>query len=355
MNIEKLDRGLVIHSPAKVNLFLDVLKKRADGYHQIDSIICPVTLFDKLTIEPDDSGRVNFSVLGGAVPSTDQSPAWDGISRSIATQVSDPAWHIPEDGSNLVVRALQAVRTSLASAGHAAGGCSVVLHKAVPAAAGLGGGSSNAAAAIVGGLVLWSHWDRSLATRLAASLGSDIPLFLGDEVNGIGLAHATGRGESVEILAGRPPLTLVISHPPVGSSTAEVYSKWRDGAGIPSGRRTSAEMCQSIQCESTQGDTQEYSSRRIEASLFNALQHPAAQINPWIDRQLAWYAQLGRPNALLTGSGSACFTLVDSPEQGQQLVENLIAFGLPRAYTVQAWYAPPIEQQLDRILNPTLP
>lgn len=395
MLIDSIDRTWVIRSPAKLNLFLEVLGKRADGYHEIDSIMCPVTLFDELRVEENDSDRIEFSIAAltdstktdstktdatepGATetnsartePSTtdtaggttgsfrarserDPNRSSDGggaaavdwaqgagLSRDSGAHAgeprrADPAWDIPADQSNLVVRALRAVQRELGIAR----GCRVRLYKRIPAAAGLGGGSSDAASAIVAALALWWRWDRELATRVASSLGSDIPLFLGDAQNGIGLARATGRGERIEILSGRPPLCFVISHPPVGSSTAEVYKLWAPAEQAPAGRRMLAA------CSGERA----HASREIEESLFNALQAPASRLNDWIPRQLECFAQLGQPRAMMTGSGSACFALVDNSDEGRKLSEQLILLGLPRAYTARAWYAAPIEQQLERI------
>lgn len=362
MLIEKLDRGLVIHAPAKVNLFLEVLERRTDGYHEIDSIICPVTLFDHLSFEANDSGRIEFSICARAAQerrSTDSTAAVE--------MADDPAWQIPEGGSNLVVRALAELRSELG----VTAGCRVKLQKNIPAAAGLGGGSSDAAAAIVAGMISWGMWDRDRATRLAARLGSDIPLFLGDEQNGIGLARVTGRGEHIEMLSGRPPLHFVISHPPVGSSTAEVYGLWHRCAGQASCEHTLSEQSRSehrsskgmlAACAEWTPDQRRArgtasgneAAKEIRRSLTNALQLPASQLTDWIDRQLECFARLGHAGAQMTGSGSACFSLVDDPDEGRRLVENLIAFGLPRAYAAQAWYAPSIEQQLERISKASL-
>ncbi|MGN6547214.1 MAG: 4-(cytidine 5'-diphospho)-2-C-methyl-D-erythritol kinase [Aureliella sp.] len=404
MLIDSIDRTWVIRSPAKLNLFLEVLGKRADGYHEIDSIMCPVTLFDELHVEENDSDRIEFSIAAltdstktdatktdateagapeagtaetGATetnsartePSTtdtaggttgsfrgpsernpnrsseDAAAAADwaqgaGSSRDLGAQAgeprsADPAWDIPADQSNLVVRALRAVQRELGIAR----GCRVRLYKRIPAAAGMGGGSSDAASAIVAALALWWRWDRELARRVASSLGSDIPLFLGDAQNGIGLARATGRGERIEILSGRPPLCFVISHPPVGSSTAEVYRLWAPAEQTAASRRMLAA------CSGERA----HASREIEESLFNALQAPASRLNDWIPRQLECFARLGQTRAMMTGSGSACFALVDNSDEGHKLSEQLIQLGLPRAYTARAWYAAPIERQLERI------
>lgn len=351
MLIDSIDRRLVIRSPAKLNLFLEVLGKRADGYHEIDSIMCPVTLFDELQVEENDSGRIEFSIASITDSARTDSVSDDAVSddtasstatgfrdnslRGLAEAGHDSAWDIPADQTNLVVRALRAVQRELGTTR----GCRAVLRKRIPAAAGLGGGSSDAASAIVAGLALWSRWDRELATRVASGLGSDIPLFLGDRQNGIGLARATGRGERIEILSGRPPLCFVISHPPIGSSTAEVYRLWAPTERSPARDRMLA-ACSSERAQA---------SREIEESLFNALQAPASRLNDWIARQLQCFAQLGQSNAMMTGSGSACFALVDNCDEGHELSEQLIILGLPRAYTARAWYAAPIETQLERI------
>lgn len=329
MLIQKIDQGWVIRSPAKVNLFLDVLGKREDGYHQIDTIMCPVTLFDELRFESRIDRRIDFSVE--FVTSTEKS----GFHN-------DPAWIIPPDSSNLVVRALEAVQAELGLAT----GCCVTLQKRIPASAGLGGGSSDAAAAIVAGLIGWARWDRQIALRVAAKLGSDIPLFLGDVELGIGLARATGRGETVKILPGKPPVCLVITHPPVGSSTAEVYKSWKPELH----EYSSVAMMGAILRTDGRLDLSGGELRvAIEPAMFNALQSVAGRSTDWIARQLELFAKLGKPKAMMTGSGSACIALVDNLKEGQAIAEKMIELGLPRAFAVEAWYATPIETQLERI------
>lgn len=336
MHIERLDRGLLIRTPAKLNLFLEVLSKRADGYHEIDTVMCPVTLFDELRFEPTESAGIEF-----VISSSPQSISLGTLDIASSGSVTDDAaWHIPNDQSNLVVRALRAVQAELGRSP----GCRVQLLKKIPAAAGMGGGSSDAAAAIVAGLIGWGNWDRRAALRIASGLGSDIPLFLGDERNGIGLAQATGRGERVEILSGRPALCFAISHPPVGLSTAAIYRQWKPGEEICSSNDMLAACA-----EQTGGQAPHKQVHKIEGLLFNALQPAACRLTDWIDHQLRCFRALGKPQAMMTGSGSACFALACDLAEGQRLAEKMIQLGLPRAYAAQAWYAAPIEQQLDRI------
>ena len=326
MLIERTERGLTIRTPAKLNLFLDVLGKRADGYHEVDTIMCPVTWFDQLNLESCRDG-IDFSI---------ELPV--AVAEDAAAH--DPAWQIPADGRNLVVRAIEAVSRAIGYAG----GWRIQLKKQVPAAAGLGGGSSDAAAAIVAALASLKRWDRDLAMRIAQSLGSDIPLFLGGATTGIGLARATGRGEHVEILSGRPPLCFVISHPPVGSSTAEVYRAWRQGQQ----QRSNSQMLRL--CQDAREDwTSPEAAAAFEAELFNALVAPASGLTDWIGRQLNYFQQLGKPGAMMSGSGSACFAIVNNLDEGHVIANKLIELGLPRAHVATAWYAAPIEQQLERI------
>ena len=327
MLIERMEGGVKVITPAKLNLFLDVLAKRADGYHEIDTIMCPVSWCDQLTVASSDQG-IDFSIIRPA-------------SVVASATASDPAWQIPADSSNLVLRALQAVGQAIGYGG----GWRVKLEKHIPAAAGLGGGSSDAAAAIVAALAIQQCWDRGLAMRIAQSLGSDIPLFLGDETTGIGLARATGRGEHVEILSGRPPLCFVISHPPVGSSTAEVYARWRTSHQT----RSCSQMLQ-LSCDARKNWTSLSAAAAYQAELFNALEAPASQLTEWIGRQLDTFQQLGKPGPMMTGSGSACFAIVDNVDEGHVIAKQLIELGLPRAHVATAWYAAPIEQQLERML-----
>lgn len=330
MFIERTERGLKLRTPAKLNLFLDVLGKRADGYHEIDTIMCPVSWCDQLDIEASREG-IDFSIEG------------PGFGAE-AADTHDPAWEIPADGSNLVVKALKAVSQTIGYSG----GWRVRLEKRIPAAAGLGGGSSDAAAAIVAALAVLRCWDRDLATRIAQSLGSDIPLFLGGAATGIGLARATGRGEHVEILSGRPPMCFVISHPPVGSSTAEVYKLWQTDQprrSQPGAAGRLLELCQ----DARHDWTSQVAAAAFEAELFNALETPASGLTEWIGRQLSYFQQLGKPRAMMSGSGSACFAIVNNLDEGRVIANKLIELGLPRAYVATAWYAAPIEQQLERI------
>ena len=197
-------------APAKVNLTLRVLRRREDGFHELDGVMARLDLADTLT-------------CAEAAVDDDAGSATDRLER-IAS--GDDPWLdailLPVDGDNLVLRATRAYRSAALGAGVAVPPLRWRLTKRVPIAAGLGGGSSDAAAAL-----------RGLATRypagidlpaLAASLGSDVPFFL----EAAAAARARGRGERLEPWP-VPPQPLVLVNPGVAVSAADAYRWWRPG------------------------------------------------------------------------------------------------------------------------------
>lgn len=317
MLIELDGPRIVVTSPAKLNLFLEITGMLPDGFHAIETLMCPISLCDKLIFEENNSTNIRLRVV---LPSN----------RCAAY---DSAWEIPNDRSNLVVRAVERVRQELGLSA----GCELTLFKNIPATAGLGGGSSDAASAIVASLVGWSEWDKVLAGDIAASLGSDINFFLGDANNGVGMARCIGRGEQVDGLPFQTPLFFAVCHPPIGCSTKEVYQRCR----IPARPRTCEAMVNAVQSASIEG---------VGNELFNALLEPATQINDWIPRQMEYFKRMGARNSSMTGSGSACFTLASSVQEAEELVRQMQLLGLSHAWAAESWYAPPIQRQVNGIV-----
>ncbi|MBX3420199.1 MAG: 4-(cytidine 5'-diphospho)-2-C-methyl-D-erythritol kinase [Pirellulaceae bacterium] len=304
--------SITIECPAKLNLVLEVLGKRPDGYHQVSTVMCPITLWDQVHLTPRSDGLVSLEVV---VP--------------VEARLDDPAWQIPRDERNLVVQAAKLVKRRLVTSA----GCHIRLTKSTPAAAGLGGGSSNAAATIAGCLLLWSKWDRNAAEALGKQLGSDVSFFFGSH-DGFGMMLAEGRGEQTSLIAYQPPLAFWVTHPPIGCSTGEVYSRVRQFEKLGKTEEFLAA------CETGQES-------KIGAALFNALQLPACQLNNWIELQLSLLATCGSQYVLMSGSGSSCYGLV--PRQGMlaEVKSKAQELGIQRVYQTQAWYGPSIEQQLD--------
>lgn len=318
MIIQRTTTGLDIAAPAKINLFLEVLGRRSDGYHEVQTLLCPISLFDRLTFEVTEQSKIEFQLhLPADHP-------------QLAEHEPDPAWDIPTGDDNLVVRAVRRVQQALGTKL----GCRIELHKTIPAAAGLGGGSSDTAAAIAASLIAWQGWNRQLAVQIAAEIGSDVPFFLGG-VSGIGIALATGRGEQCQWLAAQPDLDLIVTHPPVGCSTREVYLNYADYGEKRDFRKIVAA------CETGQP-------KKIAEQLFNTLQLPAASLTDWIDRQMRLFAANDVSGALMTGSGSSCFALTDDPSCFDRIRCAASALGLRRVYSARAWYGDSIEQQLSK-------
>src|SRR6266567_9058552 len=191
-----------VRSYAKINLTLDVLGRRSDGYHELITIMQTIDLYDTICLTANEDTSV----------------------RMICTR--------PElsNDDNLAARAAQAIRQRL----NLTQGLDIELHKRIPVAAGLAGGSSNAAAVL---LALQRWWQLPLSPTdllsIAASLGSDIPFFLTG-----GLALCEGRGEYITPLASRWPAYmrwLLLVKPSIGVSTAAVFrnlptSDYSDGS-----------------------------------------------------------------------------------------------------------------------------
>ena len=187
-----------VSAPAKVNLFLEILGKRSDGFHELATVMTSVSLFDEIQFSPNDSGEIQLTI-----ESADSKP---------------PATDIPVDQNNLIVASLLALRESHGSPEM---GMEVVLRKQIPAAAGLGGASSNAAAAIVAGDLAW-RLNMSVEDRheAAGEIGSDVPFFLYG-----GTALCTGRGEKVRSVEAPSGLAMVIAKPVCGLSTPAVFGE----------------------------------------------------------------------------------------------------------------------------------
>lgn len=182
---------LTTNAPAKINIRLKITGRRPDGYHELVSIMVPVTLFDEIRVSPAAEG-IHLETAGVSVPA---------------------------DETNLVFRAAEAFLTHLGIRQ----ALSIRLLKRIPVAAGLGGGSSDAAATLASLNRIFSHplSDRELA-EMALRLGADVPFFLNAKP-----CLATSIGELLEPLTGWPPWWYVLVAPPFAVSTAWVYGHFK--------------------------------------------------------------------------------------------------------------------------------
>ena len=276
--------GFVGHAPAKMNLFFEIHGKRPDGYHNVCSLCCLVSVFDTLIIESQDSPEVVFS-----------------CENDNSTQ---NAMNIPMGAENLVVKALELVRKRC----NIPDGCRVRLIKRIPSQAGMGGGSSDAAMAI---RLACKVWNLPLApdemARLGAELGSDVPLFFFDK-----LTLGRGRGELVEPIGSAPRLDFVIVKPPENISTAEAYRAF--STSNITDRRSPEQLLKGLQSGNR---------REIRSGMFNRLEATARSLCPRLRQLRERFEKLDCPAHQMTGSGTAYFALCRHQQHARQLASQL--------------------------------
>ncbi len=246
---------LILSAPAKVNLSLRILGRRDDGYHELLTLMQPLSLADELSVELKDQG--------------------------LSLECSDPALN----DDNLVLRA---AKTYFAALGRP-GGASFSLVKKIPVAAGLGGGSSDAAAALIGLNAL--HGGALPAEKLvslAAGLGADVPFFLACRT-----ALCSGIGDRVEPVSAFPLLNYVLINPGFAVSTARVYSQY----DLTWTKPTNFNKMGSLPCT---GDA-------LCDILVNDLENVTIREYPQLEEVKRAMADSGAQGVLMSGSGPTVF------------------------------------------------
>ena len=272
------------NSPCKVNLLLNILGKRPDGFHELETIMQPVNLCDRLAFTREGS--------------------------ALLLSCNDP--NLPTDSSNLVHRAATAF---LQQAG-IRDGVRIYLEKKIPMAAGLGGGSGNAATTL---LALNELFGSPLAMAqldtIAASLGSDIPFFLQDKP-----ALAVGRGEKVTSLAPFPALrgaAFLLIHPGFGIATAWAYKELARFPAALNGQPGRAEKLVSLL------NTADLVVAGAE--FYNSLEAPALDKYPLLALYQEFLRANGAAAALMSGSGSTTFAIARSEADARRLEDQFLA------------------------------
>ena len=252
-----------LFAPAKINLSFEIKGRRADGFHEIETLMTPISVADRLTIDTASDGVIEFSC-------------------------DDPS--LPAGDDNLVVRAVKLfLKATKISAG-----IKIALEKKIPHGAGLGGGSSDAASTLLGLNELFEAGLRNEELlKLAAQLGSDVPFFLARSA-----AICRGRGEVVAPTSLSRGFSLLLLKPDFGVPTAWAYKKWKESQQLPG----------------VDYSPQEFGGVRFVNDLerpvfekFVALGH----LKTWLRRQ----PEVGA--ALMSGSGSTVFgVLRDDADSG---------------------------------------
>jgi 4-diphosphocytidyl-2-C-methyl-D-erythritol kinase len=294
-------------SPCKVNLLLNILGRRGDGFHEVETVMHPVPLCDTLRFELTGSSRLELS---GTNPD------------------------LPADSTNLVWRAASA----FLQAANVHTGLKIHLHKRLPLAAGLGGGSGNAATTL---LSLNELLDQPLSlnqlSSLAASLGSDVPFFLQNRP-----ALVTGRGEQITPLDWFPslqPLFILLIHPGFGVSTSWAYRSLAQFPQVLQGRKGRAEE---LICALRQPSF----GQQAALALYNSLEVPVLRKYPILQLYQEFLRENGALATLMSGSGSTTFALAENEAAAQQLKSRFISRFGETPWTAVAPVAPDAGERL---------
>jgi 4-diphosphocytidyl-2-C-methyl-D-erythritol kinase len=268
-------------SPCKVNLLLNILGKRADGFHELETVMQPVNLCDEL----------KFARAGAGVQLTCSHP------------------ELPTDSKNLVHRAA----TAFLAAANISDGVKIHLQKNLPLAGGIGGGSANAAVTFTALNELFgSPLPPEKLHELAAALGSDVPFFLYDQP-----ALATGRGEKVQLLEKFPALSgkaFFLVHPGFGISTPWSYqnlARFPDALNGKAGR--AKELIEKLQTKNLAD---------AAGTFYNSLETPAFDKFPVLELYKEFLRENGAEVALMSGSGSTTFAITKNLPAAESLAEK---------------------------------
>lgn len=268
-----------IKAPAKINLSLDVLRKRNDGYHEVEMIMTMVDLADRVDLALRLDGRISVDVSEGFVPIDE---------RNFAYQAA----------------ALLKKRFQVAHGVH------IYITKRIPVAAGLAGGSSDAAATLKG---LNQLWELGLSLDELAELGAEIGSDVSFCVYG-GTALATGRGEQIQALPSPPPLWVVLAKPPIGVSTKDVYG------GLKVEKAKHAKTQEMIDALYKQD------ANAIFSLLHNTLEDVTLRLHPEVKHIKEQMKRFGADAVLMSGSGPTVFGLVEKESRVNRIYNGLRGF-----------------------------
>ncbi len=277
-----MDKILELRAPAKINLWLEVLRKRSDGYHDLSTLMIPLDWGDDVVVEAGKSG--------------------------ITLECSDKT--LGADESNLAYRAADTFFRALEKKRREPGiGVRLKLTKRIPVGAGLGGGSSDAAAVIKGlNLLLGKPFPRKELMKMALSIGADVPFFIEARP-----ALATGVGEKLRFLKTGgdepeiPPLWFVIVKPDFEISTGEAYARIKLTKKMD---RISISCLRQIRTD-------------LPRVIRNDLESVVLRFHPEISEIKRRLVEEGALAALMTGSGSAVFGVFDNPGEACRVKEKL--------------------------------
>ncbi len=274
---------LYLKSYAKVNLALEVLYKREDGYHEIDSIMQQISLYDQLVFADNK----------------------DGI------KIESNSSEVPVDSSNLVYKAWEMMK-ELTGIDR---GITIRIDKRIPVAAGLAGGSSNGAMTL---RALNQLWDLSLRDEdlmnMGKKIGADIPFCIMG-----GTARAQGIGEKLTQLSPFKDKYILLANPGLRISAAYAYSK----VDLSGERYDSRELVEAMEKDDL---------NLVASKLYNRLENPIVTENPIIQEIKTMMKENGALGALMSGSGSTVFGIFDDEEK-MEFANKKLSLSIPKVYS----------------------
>jgi 4-diphosphocytidyl-2-C-methyl-D-erythritol kinase len=267
-------------APAKINLTLDALYKRADGYHELEMVMTTIDLADRIDLMRKERPTISLESSSGLVP---------------------------QDERNLAYRAAALLKGKMG----VERGVHIYIHKRIPVAAGLAGGSSDAAATLRGLNRLWELGltDAELA-KMGAEIGSDVPFCVYSNT-----ALAKGRGEILTPLLPPPACWVVLAKPTRGVSTADVFGN--------------LEIDQVEEHPDTEGMVQAIEAQdyvTIQQKLINILEPVTMKMYPEVRRIKEKMMQFGADGVLMSGSGPVVYGLVEKEYRAKRMMNGLKGF-----------------------------
>ncbi|MEE6133920.1 4-(cytidine 5'-diphospho)-2-C-methyl-D-erythritol kinase [Priestia flexa] len=270
---------LMVKAPAKINLSLDVLHKRTDGYHEVKMVMTTIDLADRIELSEREDGRI---------------------------VIYSHNRFVPDDQRNLAYQAAQLLKKRY----KVDKGVNILIDKQIPVAAGLAGGSSDAAATLRG---LNQLWDLGLSLDTLAELGAEIGSDVSFCVYG-GTALATGRGEVIKHIEAPPNCWVILAKPEIGVSTADVYRNLK---------------VQNVSHPNVEGmikaiDTGDY--EKMCQSVGNVLEEVTLKMHPEVSLIKEQMKRFGADAVLMSGSGPTVFGLVQHDSRMHRIYNGLRGF-----------------------------
>ncbi|WP_166824942.1 4-(cytidine 5'-diphospho)-2-C-methyl-D-erythritol kinase [Thalassoroseus pseudoceratinae] len=299
MRFRSIGHALAVDTPAKLNLFLRVIGRRSDGFHDLETVMVAIDLFDAMVFE-----RIDSAPSGETRLSVDQSQIG-----------GDP---LPTDSRNLIRKAVDLVREQSGRSEP----IGIRVTKRIPMQAGLAGGSSNAAATLGSLNRIWElGWSRDRLLELGGELGSDVNFFLGPTST----ALCSGRGEVIQpvpSVGGRP---VVVIHPPTGLSTAKVFQQCTPNPDGPSASEFVTQLKKQPEVV-------------FSSHLYNTLETPARAMNADINDVSSTLDRESVIGHLMSGSGSSCFAICRSHRQARTVAARLRAKRIGRVFVARTLF-----------------